>query len=115
MARDAQRRSKRENGKANWRRLDQIVLTALLWFIPMALFGFVGFQIAVATGMDPAKYELALTTSDMLLIAALTMFVLGGLVLKFSNVFRADTTHDDATGRGGRWDGYTAPVKHQNK
>ena len=78
--------------KQERRSLDQAILTAALWFIPMALFGYVGWQFMLATGNDPSAW-LPLISVWQILFVVVAIFGAVALALTW-NRNRAERSDD---------------------
>jgi hypothetical protein len=66
-------------GRRRRRRIrgDQIVLTLILWCIPISLFGYVGAKIAEATGRDPYEYLPDVAVWQVVAFVAIVVGALG--------------------------------------
>lgn len=106
MASERAQAEKRRAERGNDRRLDQIVLAVFLIFIPLSLFLYVGFQIAVATGADPYAYVPAMSMWEMLMGMAM---LLGVLVVALAVRGMSQTRESKrAEQPASRWDNYQA-------
>lgn len=106
MATQKQRASRRDNRRG----IDQVVLAGALWLIPVALFGYVGFRIAVATGAEPESFLPDFKVWEMLMgIALLMAFAVFGLTLRGVFTAREQREAQAAHGSSERWSNYRAP------
>lgn len=113
MAKPTRRRDRRDEDQR--RGIDQVVLTILLFFIPISLFGFVGFRVMVATGTDPYAYLPAVEVWEMALAAALiAAIVLLAVTIRGYGEQRAAHQRErpERPERGaGRWDSFSTPFR----
>jgi hypothetical protein len=83
--------------------LDTVVV-ALLWLVPMSLFGYIGWHLAVALGHDPVKF---LGLDQLWLVAALAcvaLLALGGVI-----AYRSRRQARELEASPARWDRYSTP------
>lgn len=103
----AQEKAPKQEGKgrkARRRGGDQAVLAVALWFVPMSLFLYIGFQIALATGSDPYAFVPAVSMWQVALGVALLIFGAVAIVSWRSRQSKAAEQANPA-----RWDRYSTP------
>ncbi|MCB9665987.1 MAG: hypothetical protein H6732_17910 [Alphaproteobacteria bacterium] len=104
----SQNQKRRRERRDSRRGIDQVVLAGALWLIPVTLFGYVGYRIAVATGADPNAFLPAIETWELLMgIALLMAFAVFGLTLRGVMTAREQRQADEGTSE--RWTSYRAP------
>lgn len=100
--RTARTQPRREEERRNTA-LDSVVV-GLMWLVPMSLFGYIGWNLAVALGHDPVRF---LGLDKIWVVAALAcvaLLVLGGLVS-----YRSRRHARELDASPSRWDRYSTP------
>lgn len=80
----------------------ETVLTVLgMWLVPLSLFGYIGYSIAVATGHEPFEFVPAVSVWEVALFASVAVAALVGGVFAVRAQRRSE--------RVNRWDDYQTP------
>lgn len=94
-----------KSGKRGWR-VDQFLLTAFIWGLPLSLFGYVGFRITEASGTDPYDLIPQVPVWQVAVWIALVVSLVTALVMA-----RSVAARKESPGGRGRWDSYNSPFQ----